>query len=223
MSTKKTARTVVISAIALLTILATGFLAHTFRTSGSAARIQVLVDTTGLRNGDLLFRNGYGAESRLVTEMSRSNYSHIAFAYRAPQGWAAVHAVPGETENPKDTDYLKVEPIEEFFHKERARSGATARVACSDETAQKALEYALDKVKRKFAFDHEYRLADTTEYYCTELIYRAYLTQEIDLAEERKHELPMPGTERYFIFPSDILSSKSIKAIRELKTDSINP
>jgi hypothetical protein len=66
-------------------------------------------------------------------------------------------------------------------------------------------------------------LADTTEYYCTELIYRAYLTQEIDLAEERKHELPMPGTEGYFIFPSDILSSKSIKAIRELKTDSINP
>jgi uncharacterized protein YycO len=135
----------------------------------------------------------------------------------------AVHAVPGETENPKDTDFLKAEPIEDFFKQERAQSGATARVSCSDDAAQKALEYALDKVVRKFAFDHKYMLADTTEYYCTELIYRAYLTQEIDLAEERKHELPMPGTEGYFIFPSDILSSKSIKAIRELKTDSINP
>lgn len=221
MSTKKAARIVVTALLALLTI---GFLTYTFLPTGSAEPLQIIVDTTGLRNGDLLFRNGNGAESRFVTGLSNGMYSHIAFAYRGALGWMAVHAVPGETENPKDTDYLKAEPIEEFFKQERAQSGATARVACSDEAAQKALEYALDKVERKFAFDHKYRLADTTEYYCTELIYRAYLTQGIDLAEDRRHELPMPGTEGYFIFPSDIISSKRIESVRTLKTTTfINP
>lgn len=221
MQTRKTAR---IAAIALLTLSAIGFFAYTFLSTGSAEPVQVISDTTELRNGDLLFRNGNGAESRFVTGLSNGMYSHIAFAYRGPQGWMAVHAVPGETKNPKDTDYLKAEPIEEFFKQERAQSGATARVACTDEASQKALEYALDKVERKFAFDHKYRLADTTEYYCTELIYRAYLTQGIDLAEDRRHELPMPGTEGYFIFPSDILSSKRIESVRTLKTITfINP
>jgi uncharacterized protein YycO len=186
--------------------------------NGTIHNTQVVVDTSGLRNGDLLFRNGNGMESRLVTGMSGGEYSHIAFAHKSDAGWMAVHAVPGETENIKDIDTLKSEPIELFFHNERARSGAIARVNCTDETAMQAVEYAIDKVKRKFAFDHGYSLEDTTEYYCTELIYRAYLTQGIDLAEERRHELPMPGTEGYFIFPSDILNSKHMLFTKQLET-----
>lgn len=187
-------------------------------TNGATHDVQVVIDTSELRSGDLLFRNGNGVESRFVTGVSGGEYSHIAFAYKSGAGWMAVHAVPGETENAKDIDTLKSEPIELFFHHERARSGAIARVRCTDETALKAAEYAIDKVKRGFAFDHSYSLDDTTEYYCTELIYRAYLTQGIDLAEERRHELPMPGTEGYFIFPSDILSSKHMLHIKQLET-----
>lgn len=178
----------------------------------------VVIDTLGLRNGDLLFRNGNGGESRLVTTMSNSNYSHIAFAHRAATGWHAVHAVPGETPSIHDIDYLKSEPIEAFYHYERACAGAVARVDCADSIAHEALSFALDKVARQFAFDHSYRLGDTTEYYCTELIYEAYRSVGINLADERRHELPMPGTDGYFIFPSDILSSPHISSLRVFQT-----
>ncbi len=178
----------------------------------------VLIDTTELRNGDLLFRNGNGGESRLITSISNGDYSHIAMAYRDLEGWKAVHAVPGETENIKDTDYLKSEAIEDFYKYERANGGAIAKVNCHDSLANKALAFALDKVKRKFVFDHNYRLADTTEYYCTELIYQAYITVGINLADDRRHELPMPSTEGRFIFPSDILCSPHISSIKVLPT-----
>lgn len=178
---------------------------------------QVVIDTTGLRSGDLLLRNGLGTESRFVTGLSNGEYSHIAIAYKDTGGWYAIHAVPGETPHPKDTDYLKCEPIEEFYKYDRAQAGAVARVDCSTDVAIKAVAFALDKVKRKFQFDHKYRLADTTEYYCTELIHQAYLTAGIDLAGDRRHELPMPGTETYFIFPSDILESQHISSIKQLK------
>ena len=176
----------------------------------------VLFDTTGLRNGDLLFRNGNGGESRFVTGISNGIYSHIAMAYKDSTGWKAVHAVPGETEDIHATDYLKCEPIEDFYQYDRACAGAVARVNCPDSLAEKALAFALDKVERRFAFDHHYKLEDTTTYYCTELVYWSYLHVGINLADERRHNLPMPQTDGIFVFPSDILDSPHILFSKEM-------
>lgn len=180
--------------------------------------VMMATDTSSLRNGDLLFRNGNGTESWFVTGISNGNYSHIAIACKGENGWMAVHAVPGESESIRDTDFLKCEPIEAFYQPQRACSGAFARVDCHDTLAQKALDFALDKVRRRFAFDHSYKLNDTSQYYCTELIYRAYLQVGINLAADRRHEIPMPGTDGRFIFPSDILESTHIAQVTELKT-----
>lgn len=178
----------------------------------------VLFDTTGLRNGDLLFRNGNGGESRFVTGISNGIYSHIALAYKDSTGWKAVHAVPGETEDIHATDYLKCEPIDDFYQYERACAGAMARVDCPDSLAEKALAFALDKVERRFAFDHYYKLEDTTTYYCTELVYYAYLSVGLNLADERRHHLPMPQTDGVFVFPSDILDSPHIRFSKAMPT-----
>lgn len=204
----------------IITLVLLAIIGHTCEscTNNRAYDTQVVIDSTVLRNGDLLLRTGYGAESGMVTNLSGGEYSHIAIAYQEEGIWLAVHAVPGETENMSDTDYLKMEPVELFYSPQRAHCGAIARVDCSDMQAQRAVEYAIDKVRRKFAFDHKYRLSDTTEYYCTELIHRAYLAQGTDLAENRAHELPMPGTEGLFIFPSDIIRSPHIEWIKTLKT-----
>lgn len=201
------------AAVAIFTILQ---LSYSYFTTVRYPSAKVIVDTTDLRNGDLLFRNGYGAESRFVTGVSNGDYSHIAFAYRGEDGWKAVHAVPGESQNIHDKDFLKCEPIEDFYQQNRACSGAFARVDCTDSIALQALSFALDKVKRKFSFDHSYLLDDSNQYYCTELIYRAYLQAGINLADERRHEMPMPGTDGRFIFPSDILASPFIHKVRKL-------
>ncbi len=92
----------------LLIVIASVFLylssyGHCHECSHSA----VVVDTTALRNGDLLFRKGNGGESQLVTGLSNGCYSHIAMAHKTDSGWNAVHAVPGETKLKSDIDFLR--------------------------------------------------------------------------------------------------------------------
>lgn len=173
------------------------------------------IDTTHARIGDLLFRCGTGGESRLVTSLSQSTYSHIGILWHDTlSGWQVIHAVPGEAPNGEE-DYLKCESISDFLTPQRAIRVLHAQVSCNDSVAQSAALFALDKVLKLFCFDHDYRLNDERQYYCTELIYRAYLKQGIDLVEGRFHSLPLPTAERDFIFPSDILESPYLSIISQ--------
>ena len=148
-------------------------------------RTQVLCDTTCLRSGDLMFRNGLGPESFAVTTASNSDYSHVGIAYHMPSGWHVIHAVPGEAAA-GEPEYLKCEPIAEFYDPTRAMAGATARINCSDATALNAAKAALKKVEQKVVFDNSYDHSDTTQIYCSELVWMAYKTQGIDLSQQHK-------------------------------------
>jgi len=163
---------------------------------------RVQVDTVGLRNGDLLFRKGSGYESHLVTNMSGGYYSHIGLAYKEGQQWCVIHAVPGENAEGQP-EYLKCEPIDEFFRFDRAQAGARARVNCPDSIANAASSHALQLVQRKVVFDNKYNTDDTTQLYCTELVRLVYLSLGIDLSEDRCHRPPVLS-DGPVIYPEDI-------------------
>lgn len=170
---------------------------------------RIMYDTTALRNGDLMFRNGFGYESRVVTGLSDGKFSHIGIAYHDGKRWDVIHAVPGE--NAKgEPEYLKCEPISEFYCKSRAKSGGSARVSCTDSIANIIAESAFRIVNRKVVFDNNYDIDDTTELYCTELVRLVYLAQHIDLCEDRWHKIPIINTKAHVIFPEDIWNSPLI-------------
>ena len=177
--------------------------------SSEVSSISLSLDSLLFREGDLLFRCGIGGESRLVTSISRSSYSHVGILRRGLWGWEVVHAVPGEA-LPGEEDFLKSESLDLFLAPGRARMALHAQVACPDSVAIHAACYAYDKVLRHCTFDHDYRLNDSTQYYCTELIYRSYLAQGVDLVEDRRHSLPIPTHDNKYVFPSDILESKQV-------------
>ncbi len=165
----------------------------------------VLYDTTGLRNGDLLFRTGHGYESRVVTNLSAGNFSHIGIAYHDGKQWCVVHAVPGEAAK-GEPEYLKCEPVGEFFCPDRAKAGARARVNCGDSIADVASQHALQLVQRKVLFDNHYDLDDTSTLYCTELVRLIFADCGIDLCEDRWHRVPI-HTNGPVVFPEDIWNS----------------
>ena len=175
---------------------------------GCARQQQVNYETNGWREGDLILRSGYGVESRAVMTQGSSHYSHVGLLhYDSLKGeWQVVHAVPGEDE----PEYIKAEPLSIFFSPERARRGAWLRVDCSDSIAYKATQYALAKVKQNVLFDNEYSLSDTTQLYCTELVWRAYSAQGVDVSGGCRHVAPVFFCkEGEGIFPSDIEQSKT--------------
>lgn len=166
---------------------------------------KVQYDTCDLRNGDLVFRNGHGYESRVVTDLSSGSYSHVGITYHDGNRWCVIHAVPGEAEK-GEKEYLKCEPIGEFYRSDRAKAGAYARVECSDSVAETATLHALRLVEQKTLFDNDYDLNDTTRLYCTELVRLVYSGCGIDLCEDRWHRAPL-HTNGPVIYPEDIWAS----------------
>lgn len=171
-----------------------------------ATLVQVLYDTTDMRTGDLVFRNGLGNESLLVTTTSNGDYSHIGMAYHTNKGWYVIHAVPGENEKDQP-EYIKLEPISEFYNPERACAGGTARVDCSDEVAQAAVRHALYKKDKGVIFDNDYDMDDTTELYCTELVRLCYINQGVDLVEDRYAPTPGFGESGRVMYPEHVWQS----------------
>ena len=156
----------------------------------------------------------------MVTEASRSSYSHIGILHydSLTARWMVVHAVPGEAEA-GEPEYLKSEPIEEFYAADRAFQGAWARVDCADSIAAEAARYALQKVAERVEFDNDYQLSDTMQLYCTELIWQAYLHQGIDLSDQQRHDVPLfVCKDGECIFPSDIEKSTKTIYVKPFKT-----
>ncbi len=171
------------------------------------------------RDGDLVLRCGWGAESRLVTHFSRAMYSHIGILLfdSLKNTWMVVHAVPGEAPH-GEPEYLKYEPATEFFSPLRAQCGAWMRIDCSDEQAARAAKYCLAKQREKTVFDHDYLLQDSTQLYCCELVWLAYRHEGMDISSGNRHAVPsFCSTEYEGIFPSDIENGNKKLFINSLK------
>ena len=170
-----------------------------------------------LREGDLAFRRGIGMAGRFVTIAGGSDevYSHVGIiTYNGDSTqWLVCHAVPGEAEIEGDIDRIKCETIESFFSINRASHGKVVRVECSDSIAKSAVEVAMRLWNDKVAFDHNYNLADTTSFYCTQMVMWAYGQHGIDLVEDRNHPAHLPGMHGVYIFPSDIEKSSLLSYI----------
>jgi hypothetical protein len=181
--------------------------------------IVVLTGQEDFREGDLVLRCGYGAESRVVTGASNSIYSHIGILHYDKQKaeWMVIHAVPGEAENGVP-EWLKMEPLTDFYTPDRAVRGAWMRVDCPDSIAAAATQYALQKVVNRVEFDNDYLLSDTTKMYCTELVWRAFIHQGIDISDQHRHEVPTLFCEDCeCIFPYDIEQSSKILYVQPFK------
>lgn len=175
------------------------------RTNNLAAYI----DTLSLRKGDLIFREGRSAESAMVMALDRHNYSHVGLLFNTKNGWKVVHAVPGESDN--NTDTVKSEPISAYLQSDRCAKAKIVRVPCKACIAQKAVQYALHKIG--FPFDDKFDMADTTKFYCTELVWRAYLSAGIDISKGRRHNINVLGLRKTSLLPSDITMGNTIKSI----------
>lgn len=180
---------------------------------------RVVIDTTGLRDGDLLFRMGLEGASRVVATVGGGDFSHVGLTWRKEGCWMVIHAVPNEVP-PGEEDRIKCEPLDSFFAPQRACRGAWRRVDCPDSVAAVVARMAYEKYRNGIAFDHDYDLWDTTQFYCTELVWFLYRKQGIDLAEERRHQLVIPGKTSSFLFPEDLWVSHRLKPI---KNDTKNP
>lgn len=144
-----------------------------------------------MRTADLIFRTGTGIYSQMLNMHSDSVlYSHVGLLVDLDSSWFVVHAVPKELDGPDDFERVKLEPLDSFLTHSRCTHASFVHTCLprTDRVVARALKYARDSVR----FDNEFDLKDSTEVYCTELIWRLFMIEGIDLSEGRRSYSVMP-------------------------------
>jgi len=179
--------------------------------------LETIIDKTKLQEGDLVFRLGRGTSSQIVNLADKErSYSHIGFLLKDSVGeWVVIHAVPGESNETEGREIIKCDPLLHFFGSDRTVTGIVVRFDSIEPILQQVVDKAKELHSRELLFDHNYSLSDTTEMYCTELIYYIFLSAGVDLSEGRRHSFPL--IKEKIIFPSDILRNKALREVLEVK------
>lgn len=169
------------------------------------------IDSTLLREGDIIFRRGISLVSNIVLETdSQSPYSHVGIVVFDSKKPYVVHAVPEESEN--DIDYVRKDPLDLFLRKDRASAFAVYRYF--DSTAAHAASLISSRYHNsKILFDAAFNLFDSKELYCTELIWRAYKEVNVDITNNVFDTLTIPLGSNPYLLPGTLLRSEHLSKI----------
>lgn len=172
-----------------------------------------LTQQLNLQNGDLIFRRGISIESQIVLLSDRSSeYSHVGLIYYLNGKPFVIHSVPAESN--EITEYIKMESIQDFIGEENAEKVAIYRL--KDQLLNKvqtASSFAYNCYQHKYSFDNDYDLNSNSQLYCTELIWKAYMSAGVDLVCNRLRNINFIITNKIMIMPSSIIESKLLQNI----------
>ena len=159
------------------------------------------IPISNLRSGDVVFRLGRTLESRVIAK--DGGYSHVGIIIRNDSTLQVVHIEPMRNGD----EQTKYESLEQFFHTDNASSGAVMRIEDLDSAQCTAVENYLYSCKN-ISFDHNYKLSDSTQMYCTERVYRAFSEIGIDITNGIRHRVPLAQEE--VILPTDIFKNDKL-------------
>ncbi len=128
-----------------------------------------------LQEGDIIMRRGYGVVSSMISNMNDATYSlsHCAFVIKEPNGtFSVIHSVSSDL---SDIDGVQKQSLDRFTTESVPQTMVVIRHKGGDpeighQIADAAKVYLADEV----LFDHHFDLADSSTFYCSELIYRVY-------------------------------------------------
>ena len=160
-----------------------------------------------IREGDLFFQNtGTGEIDNAIknvtaTKLSK-NYSHVGMAVKKDEKWFVLEAIPKEG--------ICETPLAKFLNRNKSKSNKSqTTVARLDNDYQtyisEAIEYGRERINKPY---DDIFLWDDDSYYCSELIYKMFSSQNIpkDSIPFRTHLMtfndnkgsPMPSWENYY-------------------------
>ena len=130
------------------------------------------LDQGSLQPGDLIVRAGktfFSNELRKYNQRDKT-YSHCGLITRGPDGnMQVIHSIGG-TDNPDSR--IKIDPISIFCHPEEITQFAIYRYEMDPEVLQRVDSLAHNLLDRRVPFDLKFDLADDSELYCAEFIYK---------------------------------------------------
>ena len=131
-----------------------------------------------LKQGDLLFQNtGTGEIDNAIKEVTATsfskNYSHVGMALQKHEKWFVVEAIPKEG--------ISLTPLVQFLNRNKNKfNKSQTTVARLDSYYQpyisSAIAYGIERINTPY---DEIFLWDDNSYYCSELVYKMFSSQDL--------------------------------------------
>jgi hypothetical protein len=126
-----------------------------------------------LQEGDIIFRRGFGIISDAIVEYipSRFPVSHCGIVVKdSLKKLMVIHTVSNTL---VAVDGMQQDPLDKFVKESHRNSIIVVRYRSKDNAvAKKIADQAKEYLSQKIPFDHSFDCKDSTEFFCTELIYR---------------------------------------------------
>ena len=135
------------------------------------------------------------------------DYSHVGIVVIEDGRPYVIHVDPS---NNPITDRVVKEPLQILITPKRIRGASVFRLVDAPQLNKAILEASLTAkrfLREQLPFDHEFDLATPQKLYCTELIWRAYLTAGIDLCPGSF------GQGRKYLLPADLIRSGLLQEV----------
>ncbi|QXP70982.1 hypothetical protein H0I29_02485 [Polaribacter sp. R2A056_3_33] len=131
-----------------------------------------------LQQGDLLFQNtGTGEIDNAIKDVTATpvskNYSHVGIAMQKNKEWFVVEAIPKKG--------IRQTPLQKFLNRNKNKlNKSQTTVARLDSYYQpyisKAIAYGIERINTPY---DEIFLWDDNSYYCSELVYKMFSSQDL--------------------------------------------
>jgi hypothetical protein len=167
-------------------------------------------------NGDLIFRRTDSMGGNFVLTVDQASaFSHVGLIYEKAGRIFVIHASPASDLSPAQ---VRMDTIEKYLEHTSAAAVYRLRNDPGGKAGQ-AVEAALPLVG-KLAFDYEFSLADSSELYCTELVWLAYQEAGIDLVDGRYDRVSLPFLqEGLVLLPSSLAGSRWLYQVLLFETN----
>jgi len=126
-------------------------------------------DESLLQSGDLIYRFGNGLYSAYFRSVSQTDrrFSHVGIAVRTTAG-GPLYVVHAEADDYTGQGGVRLDRLTDFL--KEAGDRAAYRLNCGEAIRRDIANRALDYRRRAVPFDLAFDAADTTAFYCTELV-----------------------------------------------------
>jgi hypothetical protein len=130
-----------------------------------------------IQDGDIILRHGYGLVSDLIVEQLKEKYdlSHCAIVVKTDTGLAVIHSVSSSVSN---VDGVQSQDLKSFMEESQYSSVVVTRYKAKINKPNSAISLkAKNYLAKQIPFDEAFDINDSTEFYCTELLWKVILNE----------------------------------------------
>lgn len=128
-----------------------------------------------LRNGDVILRHGFGWVSNTIAKYAHDDYavSHCGVLVQTKDSaWYVIHTVSNSLSK---TDGMQTDPLSRFLTDSHENSIVVQRFVSQDSNAGNKIAFAAwNYYKQRIPFDDEFNFEDSTEFFCTEMLWHVF-------------------------------------------------